>query len=378
MDGDRPRAKLTSLVLVATAAVAVAVAVHFGTREPPAMPEIAAAPAPAVEPLAEAEPGAPEPSRPAFDLVRVEPDGSAVIAGTAEPGAEVTIFADEAPLAHVEADAEGNFVAVFRAEPTAAPRALTLGASTPDGPRATSDEVVMLLPPAPAPPAAEPTPRPDESAAAPPPAPVSADPASAGPASEPGTAAVATAEPAQEVAATAILRSDGIVVSPVGARDGKVSLASIAYAEAGEVMLAGLGAAGAPLRAYVDDRLAEEATVGEDGRWSIALADVDAGLYTLRIDQLAPDGRVASRIETPFQRDYPRAPLPRPGVPDPVPAEGAITVQPGHNLWTLARLHYGSGVMYTQIFTANRDLIRDPDLIYPGQIFALPESDRND
>ena len=50
-----------------------------------------------------------------------------------------------------------------------------------------------------------------------------------------------------------------------------------------------------------------------------------------------------------------------------------MTVQPGNNLWTLARTHYGSGVLYTQIFTANREQIRDPDLIYPGQIFALPE-----
>ena len=29
-------------------------------------------------------------------------------------------------------------------------------------------------------------------------------------------------------------------------------------------------------------------------------------------------------------------------------------------------------MLYTQIFTANRELIRDPDLIYPGQIFAMP------
>ena len=68
-----------------------------------------------------------------FDVVRVEPDGSAAVAGTAEPGAEVTIYADDAPLAEVEADAEGNFVAIFKVEPSAEPRALTLGATPPDG-----------------------------------------------------------------------------------------------------------------------------------------------------------------------------------------------------------------------------------------------------
>ena len=63
--------------------------------------------------------------------MRVEPDGAAVVAGTAEPGATVTIYADGAPLAEVEADAEGNFVAIFEVEPSAEPRALTLGAATP-------------------------------------------------------------------------------------------------------------------------------------------------------------------------------------------------------------------------------------------------------
>ena len=76
-------------------------------------------------------------------------------------------------------------------------------------------------------------------------------------------------------------------------------------------------------------------------------------------------------METPFQRDYPDAPRRRPGRPG-VPS---VTVQPGHNLWTLARQRYGSGTMYTQIFTANREQIREPDLIYPGQIFSMPEPD---
>ncbi|HET9068027.1 MAG TPA: LysM peptidoglycan-binding domain-containing protein, partial [Amaricoccus sp.] len=122
----------------------------------------------------------------------------------------------------------------------------------------------------------------------------------------------------------------------------------------------------------VDDRFAEEVRVAADGRWSMQLDDVAGGIYRLRIDQIAADGKVASRVETPFQRDYPRAPLPRPGAAPPM-GTVSVTVQPGNNLWTLARLHYGSGVRYTQIFTANREQILDPDLIYPGQIFNIPD-----
>jgi nucleoid-associated protein YgaU len=172
------------------------------------------------------------------------------------------------------------------------------------------------------------------------------------------------------VAATAIVGPEGVEATPTGlaaARD--VSLASISYATQGEITLAGLGTAGAVLRVYVDDAFAREIAVADDGRWSMELGDVAQGIYRLRIDQMDAAGAVASRLETPFQRDFPRAPLPRPAGG----ATGTVTVQPGSNLWTLARLHYGSGMLYTQIFTANRELIRDPDLIYPGQIFAMPD-----
>ena len=208
---------------------------------------------------------------------------------------------------------------------------------------------------------------PEEAAAAP----EAAEPAE--PAAERRLAVAPEAEPAGEVAATAILRDDGVEVlpppgDPAAAR--QLTLASISYTKAGEVTLAGVGTAGSTLRAYVDDRFAQDAEVAPDGRWSMDLGDVAQGLYQLRIDQLAGDGKVASRVETPFQRSYPEAPRARPGQG---PAAPGVTVQPGNNLWTLARERYGSGAMYTQIFTANREQIRDPDLIYPGQIFVMPE-----
>ncbi len=47
----------------------------------------------------------------------------------------------------------------------------------------------------------------------------------------------------------------------------------------------------------------------------------------------------------------------------------------GDNLWNIARAHYGEGLRYTLIFNANKDQIRDPNLIYPGQVFSLPKAD---
>ena len=135
------------------------------------------------------------------------------------------------------------------------------------------------------------------------------------------------------------------------------------------------------LRAYVDDRFAEEATVGDGRALGMELGDVAGGLYT------APDrparrrrpGGEPGRDAVPARLSARAAAAARrvgPGEPGACRRAVSVTVQPGNNLWTLARTHYGSGVLYTQIFTANRELIRDPDLIYPGQIFTMPATGR--
>ena len=56
------------------------------------------------------------------------------------------------------------------------------------------------------------------------------------------------------------------------------------------------------------------------------------------------------------------------------PATGRVVIQPGNNLWQISRVIYGRGRQYTVIYEANKTQIRDPDKIYPGQIFDTPGS----
>ena len=113
------------------------------------------------------------------------------------------------------------------------------------------------------------------------------------------------------------------------------------------------------------------AQIDESGAWSVSLPNVDPGTYTLRVDQVATEGDVTSRVETPFLREEPEVIAALPALQD--NGVNVITVQTGNTLWGIARDRYVEGQLYVQVFEANRDQIRDPDLIYPGQIFTIPE-----
>ncbi|WP_162914035.1 LysM peptidoglycan-binding domain-containing protein [Taklimakanibacter lacteus] len=56
------------------------------------------------------------------------------------------------------------------------------------------------------------------------------------------------------------------------------------------------------------------------------------------------------------------------------PRTGKVVIQPGNNLWKLSRVIYGRGKSFTVIYQANKDQIRNPNRIYPGQIFAIPNA----
>ena len=108
---------------------------------------------------------------------------------------------------------------------------------------------------------------------------------------------------------------------------------------------------------------AGDAVADASGRWALMPGPARLGRHTLRVDQLAAAGTVAARIEVPFQREPPRRPGAR------WPGDGAAR----HNLWRIARRVYGRGMRYTVIYGANRDQIREPGLIYPGQVFNVPD-----
>ena len=192
------------------------------------------------------------------------------------------------------------------------------------------------------------------------------------PAAEPP--ASATEETKAEVA---ILKSDASGVEVINRSSApelmsNVEIDTISYSEEGDVLLSGRAQSQATsVRVYLDNTVITTLDVDTTGRWRGDLPDVDTGVYTLRVDEVDVEGNVTSRVETPFKREAPEVLDAAAGNGD-APVK-AITVQTGATLWAIARDRYGDGMLFVRVFEANADSIKDPDLIYPGQVFDLPD-----
>ncbi|MBO0346120.1 LysM peptidoglycan-binding domain-containing protein [Roseibium sp. CAU 1637] len=178
-------------------------------------------------------------------------------------------------------------------------------------------------------------------------------------------------------------------MAPVEAGDMVVTVEAV-EAENGKVYVAGTGEAGHVVRVYVADKSLGEATMKGGDRWLVQGAvNLEAGAVEVRADMLdAKTGVVVARAAVTFEKAAEKAiVLTRVVTEGAADSQGGqvnanveralpnVIIRKGDNLWNIARRLYGTGYRYTTIYQANQTQIRNPDLIYPGQVFLTPEGD---
>ena len=295
----------------------------------------------------QAEPDTPPPS---FDVVRIERDGGLVAAGRSPRGSRVFLLRDGKVEAEAEADRSGNWVLILDRPLPPGDHELLLEARLPSGETIRSSELVVASVPDRA---AGDGARQAEAAGS------GQEQSGEAPSSE---GAVAIAVP-QEGGGARVLQGQDAEENE-GLRTLGLAILSVDYDAEGFIKVAGRGLPEATILAYLDNALIGRTTVAADEGWLIAPETaVEEGLYQLRIDQVNDAGEVVARLETVFARSVFIADL---------PLDRMVVVEPGNSLWRLARRLYGEGILYSVIYDANQDQIRDPDLIYPGQIFLAP------
>lgn len=347
--------------------------------------------------------------RPSFDIIRIAPDGTTVIGGRGAPGAVLTVLLDEETLAELAIGTDGTFAKILTIEQSRSPRILSLVTEL-DGDRVPSDDRIIIAPfGAKTNPAPDPDLDPDTSSdktvvatAERDGGEMQTDPPNAitVPSAQKNRTAMAelsevpmpssvnemtaqndTTVFIPEVPALFLSTHEGVrLVQPSVGRAptelmAELSIDTISYSETGEVRISGRGKADHFVRLYVNNAHNVTSRIATDGRWNSTLQNFEAGVYTLRIDLIDASGEVLSRVETPFKREE-KQKISRALeqlTNDGVSAEGRVVVQSGDTLWGIAQRHYGEGILYVRVFEANNDNIRDPDLIYPGQVFTVPD-----
>ncbi|HEV7367594.1 LysM peptidoglycan-binding domain-containing protein [Arenibaculum sp.] len=327
----------------------------------PTQAQAATIPMPMPGPAEAADPKPSPEAGPSFDVVRVNPAGDAVIAGRAAPDARVTVFDGAQEIGTVTADRRGEWVLLPEQPLAPGDRELSLAALAPGAEAEKPSETVVVLA-VPEPAAGTGTLAVEMPRTGPGPSTVlQAPPARTAPVSVASLPAAAAAP----AAAAEPVRVAEPAAESAGPGPGGVSVDVVDYSEEGSVNVGGRASPGADVQVYLDNVLVGRAGSNRDGQWRLSPEEpVEPGRYTLRADQVDGGGRVTARAEIPFQM----AELPA----DPGAGQN-IVVQPGNSLWRIARRTYGAGMQYTVIYEANQGQIRDPDLIYPGQIFALPQ-----
>jgi nucleoid-associated protein YgaU len=200
-----------------------------------------------------------------------------------------------------------------------------------------------------------------------------------------------------------VVLSQPAAATPVA---GTVVAEAVEIEPGGKFHVSGRARPGAAVRLYLNDSFVASVTAGADGRFAVTISEgVAPGSYRVRLDEVeASSGVVRARAEVPFNvpGTVVTGSVPTPAaasgrsntaaarqpqlaaaeatvLPDGaspsavvVPKIATTTVSRGDSLWRISRLTYGAGTRYAVIYQANRQQIRNPNLIYPGQVFVVP------
>jgi nucleoid-associated protein YgaU len=344
---------------------------------------------------------------PSFDTVRVDPEGNTVIAGRGKPNATISILDGDTEIGSVTSDGRGEWVFIPQGPLAAGESVIRLVETDANGETRDSDAAVVLVIPekgkdiagnasdTPSTPLAVLVPKDEggtraaatvlQAPEAPAPQTATSQPETSQPetsqptetaqagtdsASAPAAADKAAADQtSQETSEGTVQKADDETQTTASAKptvtgtDG-VTVDVIDYDESGSVVFTGKSEPGSKVEVIIDGKSLGTVEADTGGTWSLTPKEaVPPGSYDLVVNKVAADGVVEARVALPFVRA---------GALDRLPQDRFIVIQPGTNLWTIALRVYGEGTRYVQIHQANSDQIRDPDLIFPGQVFSLP------
>ncbi|NTS30044.1 LysM peptidoglycan-binding domain-containing protein [Phyllobacterium sp. BT25] len=381
---DKPVALATSPAQTEQPAAAPAPAPQQEAKvESPTLP---AASAPAAQPDASVPQGETTitSSGPTFDILRVEPSGSIVVAGKAAKNATVDLLSGSQIVGTGKATDTGDFVIALDTPLKPGDYQLVLRSTLPDGSALTSLETAIVSIPE------------NKSGQ------VLALVEQSGQPSRMITTPQATAPAAPAEAQTATATD----ASPAGDKPAAPAERALVAVEAVEIegnkiFIAGTSEPGSTVKLYANDDPLGTTKTAPNGRFLLqTVQELAVGDYIIRAEMMGRDGMtIIARAAVPFKReagervaaiadsspgDSATGAVPQGTDPAAQNSEaplknvdGSVIIRRGDNLWRISRRTYGAGVRYTTIYLANKEQIRNPNKIFPGQVFTLPDQEKS-
>ncbi len=372
------------------------------TTTEPAATEPAKSEATTTEPAKAADVAAPAAlTAPTFDILRVESNGSVIVAGKAAKDAQVEVLSGADVLGSTKAQANGDFAIAIESQLKAGDYQLVLRQTLPDGSAATSIETATVsVPEKPNGPVlalVEEPGKPSRIITAPNSAEVSVQAQVTNPKTPADTTAAAEpAKPADNevAAATTEPTTPAAEPAPAATKDEPVKIEAV-ETEGNKIFIAGVAKGVTSVRVYANEDVLGETKPLPGDRFILEVQkDLAVGDYIFKAEGLAEDGvTVVGRSTVPFTRgsedntvvaaapaageqlvdDAQSEATPTPDVAQPDEKKMAVIIRRGDTLWQISRRIYGRGVRYSTIYLANKDAILNPNRIFPGQVVAIPE-----
>ncbi|MBB3235252.1 LysM peptidoglycan-binding domain-containing protein [Phyllobacterium endophyticum] len=320
---------------------------------------------------------------PTFDVLRVDPSGTIVIAGNAAKNATVDLLSRSNVIGTAKSTENGDFVIALDEPLKPGDYQLVLRSTGQDGtaitsletaivsiPETKSGQVLALV---------EQSGQPSRMITKP----------------EPVETAAVTTQPVTVAAP----KGDKPVAAP---SEKPLITVEAVEIEGSKIFVAGNAQADSAVKVYANSALLGTTKTAPNGRFLVqTVQQLAVGDYIIRADMLGKDGvTVVARAAVPFKREagervsavapastdadtqtetgaVSQAPQVGDAAAPLQSVDGSVIIRRGDSLWQISRRTYGAGMRYTTIYLANKEQIRNPDMIFPGQIFALPEKDKS-
>ena len=260
---------------------------------------------------------------PRFDIARVDIGGQAVLSGHAAPGSKVTLLVGGAANGGATANDRGEWVAMLDRALSGTTQEVSAAAQVGDEPERHSNQRVIAV-------------------------------------MQHG-----------DRAPLVVLQLPGapsrVLQNPDDSRS-RLRVDIVDYTADGKVFVTGHASPKANVRLYLDNAPSGLAHADERGIWSLAPVGLATGAYTLRLDELNAKGGVAARIEFPFDR------VDGPAAANALLGKANLASRIEKAQWRIARRLAGALVQYAVVYTRSEAEPRDPNLVYPGQVFEQGEA----